>query len=236
MASISVRMASVNPKEAPPIDSRNRAGKSMEGTRGVSVARRRSMHSSSIPSPWSTMSIPRSSAISSASLLAMWPRTLAPRWWAASMAAASSSADTSVCSRGPMVPWPPVTKILIISAPSLISWRTDRRNSSGPSLRRMAPRAPTSQWAGKLKSPACPVVLMSRLHGTSRGPMMSPRSMAVFMEASMANGAPALTAPVNPASTRRSRFRTARTTCMAMGSSSPKGAGTDPSRWYVAWK
>ena len=48
--------------------------------------------------------------------------------------------------------------------------------------------------------------------------------MAAFIEASMANGAPALTAPVKPARTSRSRLVTARTTCMAIGSSRPNGA------------
>ena len=52
--------------------------------------------------------------------------------------------------------------------------------------------------------------------------------MADFMEASMANGAPALTAPVKPARTSFSKLRTARTTCMAMGSSRPNGAVTEP--------
>ncbi len=55
--------------------------------------------------------------------------------------------------------------------------------------------------------------------------------MAVFMEASMANGAPALTAPVNPARTSVSRLPTARTTCMATGSSRPNGAATEPRLW-----
>ena len=64
------------------------------------------------------------------------------------MPAAISSRVISICSLGPMVPCPPVTNILMISAPSLISARTERRNSSGPSLGRMAPRAPTSQWGG----------------------------------------------------------------------------------------
>ena len=60
--------------------------------------------------------------------------------------------------------------------------------------------------------------------------------MATFIEASMANGAPADTALVNPLSTSSPRLFTARTACSAMGSSSPKGAGTDPRLWYVAWK
>ncbi len=236
MESTSWRRSSVNPRDTPDMASRNRAGKSIEGTTGVSVSSSRSMHSASMPSPWSTMSMPRSRAMSSASLLAMWPRTLAPRWWAASMAAPSSSRVTSVCSRGPTVPWPPVTKTLIISAPSLISRRTERRNSSAPSLRRMDPRAPTSQWEGKLRSPACPVELTSRLHGTRRGPVMRRRSTACFIDASMANGAPALTAEVKPARTSLSRLVTARTACMAIGSSSPNGAVTAPRLWYVAWK
>ena len=83
-----------------------------------------------------------------ASRLAMWPRTLRPARWAASIPAAISSRVISSCSLGPMVPWPPVTNILMISAPSLISARTERRNSSGPSLGRMAPRAPTCQCGG----------------------------------------------------------------------------------------
>ena len=55
--------------------------------------------------------------------------------------------------------------------------------------------------------------------------------MAAFMEASMANGAPALTAPVNPARTSFSRLTTARTDCIATGSSRPNGAGVAPRLW-----
>ena len=79
------------------------------------------------------------------------------------MPAESSAGLISVRSLGATVPCPPVTNILMISAPCLISSRTARRNSSGPSERLMAPRAPTSQYQGKLLSPACPVVLTSRL-------------------------------------------------------------------------
>ena len=121
------------------------------------------------------------------------------------MPAESSARLISVRSLGATVPCPPVTNILMISAPCLISSRTARRNSSGPSERLMAPRAPTSQYQGKLLSPACPVVLTSRLPATRRGPGKSPSAMAAFMEASMANGAPALTAPVNPLRSSSSR-------------------------------
>ena len=55
--------------------------------------------------------------------------------------------------------------------------------------------------------------------------------MATFMEASMANGAPAETALVNPHSTRSPRLFTARTAWRAIGSSSPKGAGMAPRLW-----
>ena len=147
------------------------------------------------------------------------------------MPAANSALVISICSFGPIVPCPPVMNILMISAPSLISARTERRNSSGPSLGRMAPSAPISQCGGKLRSPACPVVLTSRLQGTSRGPGISPRSMATFIEASMAKGAPAETAPVNPLLTRRAKLLTARTACRAIGSSSPNGAGVAPRLW-----
>ncbi len=116
------------------------------------------------------------------------------------MPASISAHDISVCSLGATVPWPPVTNILMISAPRLISSRTARRNSSGPSDRLMAPWAPTSQYQGKLLSPACPVVLTSRLPAIRRGPGNRPSAMAAFMDASMAKGAPALTAPVNPRS------------------------------------
>jgi hypothetical protein len=75
------------------------------------------------------------------------------------------------------------------------------------------------------------VELMSRLHGTSRGPTMRRRSIAVFIDASMANGAPALTAPVKPARTSFSRLTTARTACRAAGSSRPNGAGDAPRLW-----
>ncbi len=50
----------------------------------------------------------------------------------------------------------------------------------------MAPRAPTSQYQAKLLSPACPVVLTSRLPAISRGPGNKPSAMAAFMDASMA--------------------------------------------------
>ena len=63
MASMSSFMLSVNPNETPPIDWRSREGKSMEGTTGVPEATIRSMHSSSIPSPWSMTSMPRSRAM-----------------------------------------------------------------------------------------------------------------------------------------------------------------------------
>jgi hypothetical protein len=53
--------------------------------------------------------------------------------------------------------------------------------------------------------------------------------MATFIDASMAKGAPADTALVNPLSTRRPRLLTARTACRAIGSSRPKGAGVEPS-------
>ena len=69
----------------------------------------------------------------------------------------------------------------------------------------MAPRAPTSQYHGKLLSPACPVVLTSRLPAISRGPGNRPSAMAAFMDASMAKGAPALTAPVKPLRSSNSR-------------------------------
>ena len=198
MASRSDRSESVNPRAAPPVASTRREGKSIDGTTGVPDATIRSTHSSSIPSPWSITSMPRSRAIRIASRLAMWPRTLPPRRWAASIPAASSSRVISMRSAGPTVPWPPVTNILMISAPSLISSRTDRRNSAGPSLRRIAPRAPICQCGGKLLSPACPVVLTSRLQGTSRGPSTRPSAMATFIDASIAKGAPALTALVKP--------------------------------------
>ena len=42
-----------------------------------------------------------------------------------------SSGVISVCSPGATVPWPPVTNILMISAPSLTSSRTARRNRWG---------------------------------------------------------------------------------------------------------
>ena len=142
-----------------------------------------------------------------------------------------SSLVISVCSAGATVPWPPVTNILMISAPSLTSSRTARRNSAGPSDRLMAPRAPTSQYHAKLLSPACP----GRAHVAA--PCHQPRAreqpsaMAAFMDASMANGAPALTAPVKPQRNSSSRWRAARTAWSAGGSSSPKGAGLDPSSW-----
>ena len=60
--------------------------------------------------------------------------------------------------------------------------------------------------------------------------------MATFIEASMANGAPAETALVNPLSTSSPRLLTARTAWRAIGSSSPNGAGVAPRLWYVAWK
>ena len=60
--------------------------------------------------------------------------------------------------------------------------------------------------------------------------------MAAFMEASMAKGAPALTAPVKPLRRRSSRWWAARTAWSAGGSSSPKGVALGPSSWYVAWK
>ena len=55
--------------------------------------------------------------------------------------------------------------------------------------------------------------------------------MATFIEASMANGAPADTALVNPLSTSSPRLLTARTAWRAIGSSSPKGAGVAPRLW-----
>ena len=55
--------------------------------------------------------------------------------------------------------------------------------------------------------------------------------MAVFMEASMANGAPALTAPVKPQRSASSRWCAARTAWSAGGSSSPNGAIFEPSSW-----
>ena len=140
-----------------------------------------------------------------------------------------SSGVISVCSAGATVPWPPVTNILMISAPCLISSRTARRNSAGPSERLMAPRAPTSQYQGKLLSPAWPVVLTSRLPAINRGPGNRPSAMAAFMDASMAKGAPALTAPVKPQRSSSSRWCAARTACSAGGSSSPKGAVFEPS-------
>ena len=106
------------------------------------------------------------------------------------MPAVISAGVISVCSLGATVPCPPVTNILMISAPCLISSRTASRNPSGPSDRLMAPRAPTSQYHGKLLSPAWPVVLTSRLPAISRGPGKRPSAMAAFMEASMAKGAP----------------------------------------------
>ena len=147
------------------------------------------------------------------------------------MPAVISSGVISVCSLGATVPCPPVTNILMISAPCLISSRTARRKSSGPSERLMAPRAPTSQYHGKLLSPACPVVLTSRLPAMSRGPGKRPSAMAAFMEASMAKGAPALTAPVKPLRSNSSRWCAARTACSAGGSSSPNGATLEPSSW-----
>ena len=93
----------------------------------------------------------------------------------------------------------------------------------------MAPRAPTSQYHGKLLSPAWPVVLTSRLPAISRGPGKRPSAMAAFMEASMAKGAPALTAPVKPLRSSSSRWCAARTACSAGGSSSPNGAVLEPS-------
>ena len=93
----------------------------------------------------------------------------------------------------------------------------------------MAPRAPTSQYHGKLLSPAWPVVLTSRLPAMSRGPGKRPSAMAAFMDASMAKGAPALTAPVNPLRSSSSRWCAARTACSAGGSSSPNGAVFEPS-------
>ena len=65
---------------------------------------------------------------------------------------------------------------------------------------------------------------------------MRPRSMATFIEASMANGAPAETALVNPQSSSIARLLTALTDWRAIGSSSPNGAGVAPRLWYVAWK
>ena len=145
------------------------------------------------------------------------------------MPAVISSGLISVCSLGATVPWPPVTNILMISAPCLISSRTARRKPSAPSERLMAPRAPTSQYQGKLLSPACPVVLTSRLPAIRRGPGKRPSAMAAFIDASMAKGAPALTAPVKPLRSSNSRWCAARTACSAGGSSRPKGAGLDPS-------
>ena len=93
----------------------------------------------------------------------------------------------------------------------------------------MAPRAPTSQYQGKLLSPACPVVLTSRLPAINRGPGKRPSAMAAFIDASMAKGAPVLTAPVNPLRSSSSRWCAARTACRAGGSSSPNGVIFDPS-------
>ena len=53
--------------------------------------------------------------------------------------------------------------------------------------------------------------------------------MAAFMEASMAKGAPALTAPVKPLRSNNSRWWAARTAWSAGGSSSPNGAVFEPS-------
>ena len=57
---------------------------------------------------------------------------------------------------------------------------------------------------------------------------MSPRSMATFIDASMAKGAPAETALVKPESRRRPRLLTALTVWSAIGSSRPNGAGAEP--------
>ncbi len=53
--------------------------------------------------------------------------------------------------------------------------------------------------------------------------------MAAFMDASMAKGAPALTAPVKPLRNSSSRWCAARTAWRAGGSSRPKGVIFDPS-------
>ena len=104
MASMSAFMLSVKPNAPPPRDARKRAGNIMDGTTGVSDATIRSMHSSSMPSPWSMTSMDRSRAMWMARRLAMWPRTRTPRRWAASIPAAISSLVISTCSLGPMVP------------------------------------------------------------------------------------------------------------------------------------
>ena len=64
------------------------------------------------------------------------------------MAAPISSAVISIRSGSRGTPWPPVTNILMIRAPSLISWRTALRNSSGPSHRCRAPGSLTLQYHG----------------------------------------------------------------------------------------
>ncbi len=142
--------------------------------------------------------MPSSTAVMIARLLAMWARTLTPRSCAAWMAAASSSGLTSSSSGSPFTAWPAVAKILMYSAPRLISSRTPRRKPSGPSHLAMPGCWPPSQYQGKARSCEWAVVETSRLPTMTRGPGISPSSTALRREASMACGAPALITLVKP--------------------------------------